>query len=57
MELTFRVAENDAEKEALSEKLGNSAKGKAVFKYPDMTKTMGTFRLEVSAGLFKPGEI
>ena len=51
------MAESDAEKEALSEKLGNSSKGKSVYKYPNMTKTMGTFKLEVSAGLFKPGEI
>jgi ATP-binding cassette subfamily E protein 1 len=57
VELTFRVAENDAEKEALSEKLGNSVKGKSVYQYPDMTKTMGSFKLQVSAGLFKPGEI
>ena len=39
------------------EKLENSAEDDFLFKYPFITKTMGNFKLEVSPGQIKPGEI
>lgn len=50
-ELTFKVIENDAEKEkaALDEKQLSKPSN---YKYPAMTKTMGGFRLSVQPGQF-----
>lgn len=55
-ELTFKVVENDTEKDkaATDEKQLSKPTN---YKYPYMTKTLNTFKLEVKPGQFQQGEI
>ena len=55
-ELTFQVSENDS-----SQKIIEASKvekeSKRVHVYPNMTKTLGAFKLTVQEGCFQPSEI
>ena len=55
-ELTFKVVENDTEKDkaATDEKQLSKPTN---YKYPSMTKTMGPFSIQVNGGQFQQGEI
>ena len=58
-ELVFKVT-GDGMKDAGKKKetASDAAKDNAhVFDYPDMTKTLGGFKLSVEAGTFRPSEI
>jgi translation initiation factor RLI1 len=51
-ELTFKVVENDADKEkAAAEESKNHAKP-TNWRYPEMTKTMDAFKISVQPGQF-----
>jgi translation initiation factor RLI1 len=50
-ELTFKVVENDEEKNAVATDEKHQAKPNS-YKYPAMTKTMDAFKLEVQPGQF-----
>ena len=54
--LTFKVSEQNNEN-ALLETSQADKDNKRVFTYPDMTKTLGPFKLTVKSGSFKPSEI
>jgi len=58
VELTFKVAEAQDQSSLMTTAETEQAKGaKAVYSYPDMTKTLGPFKLTVQGGTFKPSEI
>lgn len=56
MELTFRVSEKAEDREKM-EKIKEGIDTSLSYVYPDMTKTLGTFKLEIKQGTFKPSEI
>jgi len=59
-ELDFKVKEKvDGDKQVATSKEEAAAvkDNKMVFRYPDMTKTLGPFKLTVQSGTFKPSEI
>ena len=55
-ELTFKVVENDTEKQAAAKDEKQLAKP-TNYKYPEMTKTMRPFSLKVQPGQFQQSEI
>ena len=55
-ELTFKVVENDEEKNAAAVDIKEIQKP-TNYKYPSMVKTLDTFKLEVKPGQFQQGEI
>ena len=55
-ELTFKVVENDADKEKAAVEDKTSFKPKS-YRYPEMIKTMGEFKISVQPGQFMQGEI
>jgi len=58
VELTFKVHESSTDQSLIkSEDQADSKESKSVFTYPDMTKTLGPFKLTVQGGTFKPSEI
>ena len=66
-ELTFKVTETTEVKSMIQETAGDDEEqkgdkpktggNKTEYHYPNMTKTMGPFKLEVKAGIFRPSEI
>lgn len=55
-ELTFRVSEQNNENALLTVSEAE-IDNKKVYTYPNMTKTLGPFKLTVEKGSFKPSEI
>jgi ATP-binding cassette subfamily E protein 1 len=55
-ELNFKVKENSTDVKKYDESLAEKD-NKVVYKYPRMTKTLGSFSLKVEPGTFKPSEI
>jgi ATP-binding cassette subfamily E protein 1 len=57
VELTFKVSEtDDSSKTESKEKDPEKKRESIVYRYPDMTKTLGKFKLTVEEGSFKPSE-
>jgi ATP-binding cassette subfamily E protein 1 len=56
-ELTFKVVENDAEKEKEAVEQQKQLSKPTNYKYPAMTKTLDAFKLSVQPGQFQQGEI
>ncbi len=55
-ELTFKVVENDTEKNAAAKDEKQLSKP-TNYRYPQMTKTLNEFKLSVQAGMFQQSEI
>lgn len=55
-ELNFKVKENTTDNKKYDESLAEKD-NKIVYRYPEMTKTLGAFSLKVLEGTFKPSEI
>lgn len=57
-ELTFKVSERDNDNAMLgADDTTGKKESMQVWNYPEMTKTLGTFKLTVKGGMFKPSEI
>jgi ATP-binding cassette, sub-family E, member 1 len=57
-ELTFKVSERDNDNVLLgAETTADKKDSMRIWTYPAMTKTLGSFKLTVNGGMFKPSEI